>query len=178
MRNILTKHGIAATNLRDAVEFLNSADDSKVEAFNREFGLHMSGADALSAANFAADAIFRGATAVDKVVGYVAKRMTGMAVQAAPVAPERMVVVGVPVVDTPEVTIVPVVVLSDAPVVSVKGRRGRKRLGNSDFAKVVGIIEANAGQERRTVLDCIVAQGIKDSSAAVYLWRYNKGERE
>jgi hypothetical protein len=189
MRNLLTKHGIPADTLSNAVEFLTSADDATVRAFNREFGLTMTGSDAVSAARFAADAIFRGAGAVDKVVGYVAKRMTGMAASAAPVAAERVVMVGAPVVDSPEVVIVPVVTIPTSPSVTckdgkvtalkVKGKRGRKRLGDSDFAKVVGIIEANPKAERQTVMDCIVAAGIKQSSAAVYLWRYHtKGERE
>ncbi len=179
MRNLLTKHGIPTDTLSNAVGHLASVEDSVVEAFNREFGLTMRGNDALSAARFAVDAIFRGAEAVDKVVGYVAKRMTWMTEKPA-VKPAPVVMVGVPVVDTPEVTIVPVVVMDHAETaVVVKGRRGRRRLGNSDFAKAVGIIEANSGVDRQTTIDCIVAAGIKESSAAVYMWRYHtKGERE
>ena len=78
MRNLLTKHGIPTDTLVNAVDFLNESDSCTVQAFNKEFGLNMRGDDALVAARFAADAVFRGATAVDKVVGYVAKRMFGI----------------------------------------------------------------------------------------------------
>lgn len=182
MRNLLTKHGIPTTTLAAAVEFLNSASDATVTAFNHEFGLYLTGDDGLTAARFAADAIFRGAGAVDKVVGYVGKRMTGQAVQAAPAPPARVVMVGTPVVDTPEVTIVPVVVADEtgdvAPVVKVAGRRGRKRLGNSDFCKTARIIDANPKADRETIKALVVAAGIKEASVPVYLWRYyTKGER-
>lgn len=182
MRNLLTKHGIPTTNLAAAVEFLNEAPESTANAFAAEFGLKMTGNEALTAARFAADAIFRGAGAVDKVVGYVAKRMTGMPASAAPVAPVRVVMVGQPVVDNESVTIAPVVVEAGtpttAPTVKVKGKPGRKRLGNSDFCKAVAAIEASKSKDRQALLDCIVAAGIKQTSAVVYLWRYNKGERE
>lgn len=183
MRDLLTKHRIPATNIAAATAFLNAASDGTVAAFNSEFGLTPSREDAVAVARFAADAILRGAGAVDKVVAYVAKRMTGFApkpvVTASPVT-----VVGVPVVDTPEVIVAPVVV-NAAPSVKVPGKRGRKRLGNSDFCAAVAAIEAAPkGAERAVLLDCIMAQAsskggnIKQSSAVVYLWRYGKGERE
>ena len=181
MRNLLTKHGIPDTTLIAAVDFLNVADEATVEGFIREFKLTMNGRDALAAARFAADAIFRGAGAVDKVVGYVAKMMTGFAPKpAARAVPVTMT--GGPVVDMSEVVLVPVeptVREEVAPVIAVKGRRGRKRLGDSDFCKAVSAIEgAPKDIGREGLLNCIVAQGIKQSSAVVYLWRYNKGERE
>ena len=177
MREILTKHGIPTTNLMEVSEFISSADYPTIRDFNREFGLHIGGRDdAESAACFAADAILRGATSVDKVVSYVSKRMTGQAAKPEPRA-YTVVMAGPAVVDTPEVTIVPVVV-SKANTVTVKGRRGRKRLGDSDFCKAVSIIEANPKADRETLKACIIAAGINNSSAGVYLWRYGKGERE
>lgn len=184
MRNLLTLHGIPSDSINSAVEFLNSAPDATIQAFIKEFDLNLKGADALVAARFAADAIFRDAKAVDKVVGYVAKRMTGMAEKPA-TTPFRVVMVGGPVVDTSEVSVVPVVALGEsdgraevAPAMVVKGRRGRKRRGDSAMCKAVKAIEASGAKEREALLQCIIAQGIKESSAVVYLWRYNKGERE
>lgn len=176
MRNLLTQYGIPSDNLRDAVEFLNAADYDTAEDFIAEFGLKLYGPDALSAARFAVDAVFRNADSTSKVVGYVSKMMTGGASR----APQRPVtIVGVPVVETETVTIVPVEPEANAPAIVVKGRRGRRRLGNSDFCKAVVAIEAapkDGGREG--ILDCIIAAGIKRSSAVVYLWRYNNGERE
>ena len=181
MRDLLNKHGIPADSLPEAVDFVSSASEDAVQSFNAEFGIKLSGLDAITAARFAVDAIYRGAGAVDKVVGYVAKRMLAGPEKAAQ-KPSTVTTVGAPVVDTPEVTVAPVVPIVDgsaAPPVKVKGRRGRKRLGNSDFCKAVATIDAMApGADRNTILDCIVASGIKRSSAVVYLWRYNKGERE
>lgn len=179
MLDRLSKHRIPATNIAAATNFLNSAPEATLVAFNAEFGLTPADEDALAVARFAADAVLRGAGAVDKVVAYVAKRMMGIAPK--PVIAASPVIVGAPVVDTPEVVIAPVVELpaETAPVIKVKGKRGRKRLGNSDMCKAVAAIEgAPTGADRQTLLDCIIAAGIKQSSAVVYLWRYNKGERE
>jgi hypothetical protein len=186
MRDLLTKHRIPATNIVAATDFLNSADDSVIRAFIGEFGLNLNGSDAIAAARFAADAILRGAGAVDKVVGYVSKRMTGFAPKPAPaVSPVR--IVGEAVVDTPEVIVAPVVeVRAEAvPVIKVKGKRGRPRLGNSDFCTAVKAIEAVGPKaERAALLAAVTSQAsskggnIKQSSAVVYLWRYNNGERE
>lgn len=183
MRDLLTKHRIPSTNIVAATDFLNAADASLVSAFIRDLGLNLSGNDALSAARFAADAILRGAGAVDKVVQYVAKRMTGTAPK--PVAAASPVrIVGEPVVDTPVVVVAPVVI-DKAPVIKVKGKRGRPRLGNSDFCTAVAAIEALGPKaERSALLAAVTAQAsskggnIKETSAVVYLWRYNKGERE
>jgi hypothetical protein len=188
MRDLLTKHGIPTASLAAAVAFLNDAPASTITAFNAEFRLTPTDEDALSVARFAADAVFKGATAVDKVVGYVAKRMLG----AAPAVdkPAPVVMTGVPVLADVDVVVAPVlppvVQKEAAPAVTVKGRRGRKRLGNSDFCKAVAAIEsAPAGAERATLLDLICAQAsanggtIKRSSAVVYYWRYHTlGERE
>lgn len=185
MRDLLTKYGIPSNTLVAAVNALNEASEETIEGFNREFGITTTGDDALSSARFAADAILRGADTTAKVVAFVGKRMLGQA--AALAAPTSVMVVGQPVVDTPTVTIVPVeeqpvaveAGAEAAPVVKVKGRPGRKRLGNSDMCKAVAAIEsAPKGALRDEVLNCIIAAGIKKSSAVVYLWRYNKGERE
>lgn len=176
MRNLLTKHGIPTNTLTEALDFINESDTFSVQAFNKEFGLTMKGEDALVAARFAADAVFRGAASVDKVVSYVAKRMLGVAEKPAP-APAPVTVVGPAVVDTPDVTIVPVVVMGESAVV-VKGRRGRKRLGNSDFCKTARIIDANPAADRDTIKALVIAAGVKEASVPVYLWRYHtKGER-
>ncbi len=180
MLDRLTKHRIPATNIAAASAFLNAAPEATLAAFNAEFGLTPDEDDALAVARFAADAVLRGAGAVDKVVAYVAKRMMGIAPKPV-IAASPVTVVGAPVVDTPEVVIAPVVEIptETAPVIKVKGKRGRKRLGNSDMCKAVAAIEsAPTGADRQVLLDCIIAAGIKQSSAVVYLWRYNKGERE
>lgn len=178
MRNLLTQYGIPDTNLRDAVEFLNVADGSVIESFTGNFGLNLYGNDALTAARFATDAILRGAATEDKVKGYVSKMMTGGAAR----VHQRVTIVGAPVVETDEVVIAPVepVVREEvAPAIVVKGRKGRKRLGNSDFCKIVPVIEgAPKDAGRQGILNAIMAAGIKESSAKVYLWRYNNGERE
>jgi hypothetical protein len=188
MRSILLQQGIPAESLADAIDFLNSAPDATIEAFNAAFGMTPDDADALAVSRFAVDAIFKGAASVDKVVGYVAKRMLGIAPK--PEAkPSPVVMVGAPVVDNEDVTVVPVVVMPEVreetvPTIKVKGKRGRKRLGDSDMCKAVAVIEATPGVERATLLELICAQPskggglIKESSAAVYLWRYNKGERQ
>ena len=82
--------------------------------------------------------------------------------------------------DTDEVTIVPVVVLGEADgrTVVVKGRRGRRRLGNSDFCKTARIIDDNPKADRETIKALVIAAGVKEASVPVYLWRYHtKGER-
>ena len=177
MRHLLTKHGIPTTNLMEASDFITASYPPDVKRFLLEFTLAFpSDDDSESAACYAIDAILRGATSVDKVVAFVAKRFSGRDVKPEPRA-YTVVTSGPAMVDTPEVTIVPVVV-SGANTVTVKGRRGRKRLGNSDFCKAVSIIEANPEADRDTIKACIMAAGINSSSAGVYLWRYGKGERE
>lgn len=177
MREILTKHGIPTTNLMEASEYLAAAYPPDVKRFILEFNLAFpDDDDSESAACFAVDAILRGATTVDKVVDFVAKRFSGQALKPEPRA-YTVVMAGPAVVDTPEVTIVPVVV-SKANAVTVKGRKGRRRLGDSDFCKAVSIIETNPKADRDTLKACIIAASINNSSAGVYLWRYGKGERE
>jgi hypothetical protein len=172
MRDLLTKHGIPTDTLVSAVHFLNEAPDKTVKAFNAEFGLTPPAADALSAARFAADALFKGAT-VDKVAGYVGKRLLGLTPQPAPI----IIAAAPPIVETETVTVVQVASEQSA-FPTVKGKRGRKKLGNSDMCKAVAAIEsADKKADRQTILDCIVAAGIKKASAVVYLWRYNNGER-
>lgn len=185
MRDLLTKHGIPDTNIAAATAFLNSAPDKTVHAFIDEFDLSLDNRDVLTAARFAADAILRDAGSVDKVVGFVRKRMTGFVQK--PEAPVVSVttIVGEPVVDTPDVTIVPVIEAGPAIAVKVKGKRGRPRNGDSDFCRAVAAIEkVGPAAERDTLLAAVTAQQsskggkIKQSSAVVYLWRYGKGERE
>lgn len=68
----------------------------------------------------------------------------------------------------------------DGEVIAVdkpKGKAGRKR-GKSVFCKAVAIIEANPKADRETLLKLIMDSGVGKSSAQVYLWRYNKGERQ
>lgn len=188
MRSILLQQGIPADTLADAVSFLNSAPDEAIESFNAAFGLTPDDSDALAVARFAVDAIFKGAASVDKVVGYVAKRMLGVAPKP-DTKPAPVVMAGSPVVDNEDVTVVPVVVMPEVreatvPAIKVKGKRGRKRLGDSDMCTAVKAIETAPGAERATLLDLICAQPsknggtIKQTSAVVYLWRYGKGERE
>jgi hypothetical protein len=182
MRDLLTKYGIPTDTLVSAVHFLNEASEKTVKAFNAEFGLTPPAADALSAARFAADALsaarfaadalFRGA-AVDKVAGYVGKRLLGLTPQPAPI----IIAAAPPIVETETVTVVQVASEQSA-FPTVKGKRGRKKLGNSDMCKAVTAIEsADKKADRQTLLNCIVAAGIKQASAVVYLWRYNNGER-
>lgn len=177
MRDTLTKHGIPDTNVVAAVSFLNDADESVLNAFNHEFGLSPDEDDTLKVARFAATAVLNGAADVGAVKAFVSKRIIGIM----PVLNAPVMVIGVPVVDTPEVTVTEVVEVSfdpTAPVV-VHGRKGRRKNGKSEFCKAVKVIEAQPeGVTRKTILDAIVAEGVKASSAIVYLWRYNKGERD
>lgn len=175
MQTIMTKHGIPTATLALAVAFLNDADATTVTAFNAEFGLTPSRNDATAVARFAADAVLRGADTIGKVSGYVFKRMTGVVT-----APAPIIIVAAPVVQTEDVTIVEVETLDAAPVVTLRGKRGRKKNGKSEFCKAVKVIQDSpATASRRLLLDCMVAAGIKEQSAVVYLWRYKtKGERE
>jgi hypothetical protein len=178
MRDLLTKYGIPATNIADAAAFLNSASNGVVESFTKEFGLNLNTSESLTASRFAADAIFRGADTVGKVVGYVAKRMLGGP------APKStgmvtMVLAGIPSVDNSNITVTPVMTINDAATAPIHGKRGRPRLGNSGFAKAVALLDTFGEEEERSVLlDCIIASGINEKSAMVYLWKYKKGLRE
>lgn len=170
MKHILTKHDFPTDTLRNAVDDMADASPVALAAFNAEFGIPN---DSLQAAQFAADAIFRGADTAEKVKAYVTKRLTVAPVVAAPV-----VMVGVPVLETESVSIVHVEPVTPLEPVTVRGKRGRKKNGSSDFCKALDAIQtAPAGASRRTVLDCIIAKGIKESSAVVYYWDYHTNGR-
>lgn len=175
MRDLLTKHDIPDTTISAAVEFLNSAPDDAVESFTKEFGLSLNRTDTLSAGRFAADAILRGADSVDKVRGYIAKRMLGS--PAPPVITITPVTLaGIPSVDNSLVTVTPMV-MDEVPSAPIKGKRGRPK--SKAFANAATLLDGLAHKaERAVMLDCLVAAGINKSSAAVYVWRYNKGLRE
>ena len=174
MRTILEQHTIPTTTIAAAVAAMTSMDDNLLVSFCNDFGLTPTADDALTTARFAADAVFRGAVDKAAVVAYVRKRLLGQAVVNAPI-----IVIGVPVVDTPDLTVVQVTDAEpDTSAAPVKYGRGRRKNGKSDFCKAVATIEAaGAAASRETVLQCLVASGIKQTSAVVYLWRYGKGER-
>jgi hypothetical protein len=176
MLNVLTKYGIPTDTLVKAVNYLNDAPEAVIASLNSEFNLSPPKCDALATARFVADAIFRGATA-DKIPGYVGKRLLGQVP-----APAPTVVVmnadALPVIDeTEEYVVVQAAPTPEPALESVKGKRGRRKDGKSAMCKAVAIIEKNAKADRHTILDAIVASGVKQTSAVVYLWRYNKGER-
>lgn len=180
MRTKLAEYGVPTASLPAAVEFLNTANEDKLTDICKGFGLTPKEADLLTTAKFIADACIRlgDGGSVDKVVGHVRRKTLGMATTLPqPNAP--VVVVGAPVVDSPEVTIAPVVPLATPEQEPVRRGRGRRKNGKSDFCKAVAIIEnAGTGAERETVLKAMIAAGIKQNSAAVYMWRYHtKGER-
>lgn len=162
MRDLLTKHGIPATNINDAVEYLDSADYGALEAFSGEFGLV---GDAYEHAKHAVAAILRGASSVDKVVWYVTK-------QTAPAPAKPLTIVGGPIVDNSTVMLVEVVENDVEPVKAVARRRR-----SSDFQRAVTAIEACGSVERSAWLAAMADIGIKKSSAVVYSWRYQNGER-
>jgi hypothetical protein len=181
MRDLLTKHGIPATNLRDAVEFLTDKfendEELVVTTFLAEFKLTPQYDDMVSTAGHAVDAILRGAATVGKVVEHVGKRMIGLPVAVdkpviVPAAP--VMVIADPVVDNEDVTVTPV---ATAPA-AVKGRKGRRKLGNSDYCRAVAILDkmladgAQATREQQKA--ALVAANMADKSANHYLWRYHK----
>lgn len=180
MRTKLASLGVPADSLSAAVEFLNKADRSLHVEVCTAFGLNFDGADALTAARFVADACIRlgDGGSVDKVVGHVRRKMTGMA-PTLPPPNAPVVVVGAPVVDNREVTIAPVIPLAKPQEEPVRRGRGRRKNGKSDFCKAVAIIEANMSGDRSVQIGALLKAGITKSSAAVYLWRYHtKGERD
>lgn len=165
MKNILAKHDFPTDTLRNAVNDMDGASPVALAAFNAEFGIN---SESLAAAQYAADAIFRGADTAEKVKAYVTKRTAAPPVVAAPV-----VVVGVPVLETADVTIVHVEPVTPLDAAPVRGKRGRKKNGSSDFCKAMEAIEAAPpGSSRRALLDAIVAKSIKEASAVVYYWDY------
>lgn len=176
MKELLKEYGIADTRLLDATKSIENISDDTLREFCGRFGLTPASADVPQTARLVADALLKGADSVDKVVGYVRKRMMGHVEKPVVLnAPVR--IVGVPVVDNAEVIIAPVVPL--AAVATIRPGRGRRKNGRSDMCKAVALIEA-AGEaaDRDTILASLVAGGLNKSSAAVYLWRYNKGERD
>lgn len=179
MRDILNKYGIPSNTLAAAVGFLNEQaedeDSEVVTNFNAEFGLTPNWEDAGMVARFIVDAILRGAEDIAAVKGYVTKRLTGNTPPS--IVGRPVVVAAAPVYEDSEVVVT--AVEDVAPAVAVKGKRGRKKNGLSAMCKAVAIIEGYAkGTERQTVLDALVSAGINKSSAAVYMWRYNNGERD
>ena len=145
--------------------FLNEAEYDTLEAIAGEFGFT---GDAYNQAKHAVVAILKGATAVDKVVWYVNK-------QTAPAPAKPVTIVGAPVVDNSDVLLVEVVE-DDAPETPVKAT-GTRRRRNSDFSRAAEAIAATGSAERSVWLAAMADIGIKKSSAVVYSWRYQNGER-
>lgn len=179
MRDILAKHGIPSNTLAAAVGFLNEQDEDSevIESFNAEFGLTPNYQDATMVARFAVDAILRGAEDIATVKSYVGKRLTGTSPPT--VVGRPIVVAAAPVYEDAAVVVTPVEEDPTSIPVAVKGKRGRKKNGLSAMCKAVKVIEGfAAGTERQTIIDALIAANINKSSAAVYLWRYNNGERD
>lgn len=183
MKRLLIEYGIPMANMVEAMESVYHMSEKAQREFLQEFNLERVASDmVLPATRFAVDAIHRGADTPQKVVAYVAKRLMGNPTVERPVQPTVVSgpTLSAPVGDTGKtITATPVQPNAKVEGLVVKGRRGRKKLGNSDFCKAVGIIESNLGLSRKKVAELMVAANIKESSANVYLWRYHtKGERE
>lgn len=178
MRNVLTQYGIPTDTLPKAITAVNAMDAGNVSKLCAEFGLSPEGDTAYACARYAAEAIVKlgDAATVDKVVGHVRRKVAGMV--STVVAP--VVVVGVPVVDNPEVIIEPVTVLPTEEVVADKVvtvqpaycGRGRRPNANSGYHRTVAYMQANPGKDRAEVIAELVASGMSKKSVYVYLWKY------
>lgn len=193
MRDILTKHQIPTDNLPNAVAALNMADTTVTEAICAAFGLNLTDDNALAASRYIAEAVIRlgDAATTEKVVAHVKRKMPVMEVAAPVPAPvETETVENETVAEEVEspvstglgmfvstTTVVNDMLVTALPTTEVKRGRGRPKNQNNDFAKAVSIIESLGSVQRSTILDAIIASGIKKSSAQVYLWHYNKGKR-
>ena len=168
MKSILTDLGIPTASLAKAYDHLDVADGVPSKLLGR-LSLVIKSEDAFDAARLAVRAIMAGDhMTMERVRAYVLKEL----VPSTPVS-TRIFIQAV-VLETPDV-----VVTTTAPdQFPVRVRKGRTRTGNSDFALTVPLIEQCKGLARATIIDRIMTERkIGKSSANVYLWRYNKGER-
>lgn len=177
LTELLVKRDIPTESVVRAVARVSTVPMPSIVALVEELEVRVDRKDYEKAAKNIVAAIIAGADTAAKVQEAVYKRIPKVAVV---VAPPRVLAVspvasGLPTVETNAMLATPVNPANVAPVV---GRRGRKKLGNSDFNKVVGILDANPNVGRDAALNLLIAAGIKKSSAVVYVWRYNKGERD
>ena len=178
MKTILNEFSINTERLDRACLSIDAMRTDIAQDFCGRFGLTPTYDDAHSTARYVADAVIRGADSVDKVVGYVRKKVMGQTVK--PVTLNVPVtIVGVPIVDNESVTISAVTETDPQTAPVVRHGRGRRKNGKSDFCKAVAVIERlGASSNRDLLLNAMIADGLNKSSAAVYLWRYmSKGER-
>lgn len=179
MKTTLNEFSVNTERLDRACLTIEAMNREKVLDFCGRFGLTPAYDDAYSTARYVADAVIRGADSVDKVVGYVRKKVLGQTTKPV-ILNAPVTIVGQPIVDNEVVTITPVADTSPRTSPAVRYGRGRRKNGKSDFCKAVAVIERlGASTERDLLLSAMIADGLNKSSAAVYYWRYmTKGERD
>ena len=175
MHTLLGRYGITTTSVNRAVQTVNTMSNSMIDAMVNELGLVVAPGDAHRVAKCIIHALMSGAVDKDAVVNFVYKRVPKLEVevQTAPVVIDS--VHGVSVISSGGI------VATSAPLgvaAPITGRLGRSKLGNSAFSRAVALLEDSQHLSRAGKLDLLVSADIKKSSAVVYLWRYNNGERE
>ena len=184
MFTVLKKYGIPSKSLASAHAFVDSFTSIELNTFNGEFGFggNYTHRDPLVIAKSAVTAVFEGADSVDEIAGFIRNQISETSFAQREFVPNmtfsglqgfRMTGAAFTVGD-----IVVAPVMTDGEAEPVTGKVGRKRRNNSEFCRAVTVLDAaSKNLSRADLLQLVIAEGISKSSAPVYLWRYNKGER-
>jgi hypothetical protein len=159
-----------------AVQTINDKPDATVKALVNEFHLEVAETDVDRAAKYIVHAILNAAQTSDAVVAHVYTRVPRYKAPAAVATPQyNMTIapfgaqVSVPEAE-PDAPLATPVVMADA-VSAVRNR------APSAFVSAVALLDDNKTLARSAQIELLKTNGIKESSAVVYIWRYNKGER-
>lgn len=174
---VLGRYAIPMASVNRGVQSINDKSDATVKALVNEFRLEVAESDIDRAAKCIVHAILNAAQTSEAVVAHVYTRVPRAKPVAAATNPQyRMTIapfgaqVSVPVVESNVALALPVE-MAETAAATVRVRPA------SAFSKAVELLEANKAISRAAQIDLLKANDIKESSAVVYIWRYNKGER-
>lgn len=171
LKALLVEHGITINSAARAVQDVNYLSPKAVKALVTDLGLSVN--DHVAAAKYAVNAILSGVEDLERIATYV----YGKTPKAVVVVPSVYVSPSVTMVSPlGEINqgILPTHLIPNFEPVTV--RKARRKNGNSGFDRSKAILLANPNATRDEQLKLLVAAGIVDKSAVVYLWRFNKGE--
>lgn len=174
---VLVRYAIPMVSVSRAVQTINDKSDATVKALVNEFKLEVAESDIDKAAKYIVHAILNAAQTSEAVVAHVYTRVPRVKPAAAATNPQyRMTIapfgtqVSVPVAESNVALALPVEVAETA-AAKVRVR------APSAFLKAVELLDANKGIGRTAQIELLKTNDIKESSAVVYIWKYNKGER-
>lgn len=175
METFLSRYGIPTASVNRAVQSVNGLSNHTIAQMVKEFGLEISTDENHRAAKCIVHALLSGASDKDAVVNFVYKRVARLepVVQTAAVTVDSFQTVSVISSGGIVATTAPLAAVS-----TITGKMGRQKLGNSAFNRAVTLLDESNHLSRSAKIDSLIAAGIKKSSAVVYLWRYNNGDRE